>query len=70
MESYCAPRWEMYIEEILSCIEESREYDQAAFFERIARFEKSWAASDDPIEYKDPVCPVTLSRELIFRYGL
>ena len=70
MESYCAPRWEMYIDEILSCIEEGREYDQAAMFERMAEFEKAWAASDDAIDYKDPVDPVELSRVLIDRYDL
>ena len=70
VESYCAPRWEMYIEEILSCIEEGREYDQKAFFKRLAEFEKSWAATDNPIEFKDPACPVTLSREFISRYAL
>ena len=70
VKSYYAPRWEMYIAEILSCIEDGREYDQAAFFERLSEFEKSWAASDDPIVYNDPVCPVTLSREIISRHGL
>ena len=70
MASYCAPRWEMYIDEILSCIEEGREYDQAAMFERLTEFEKNWAASDAPIDYKDPVDPVALSRELILKYAL
>ena len=70
MASYCAPRWEMYIDEILSCIEEGREYDQAAMFERLTEFEKNWAASDAPIDYKDPVDPVALSQELILKYAL
>ena len=70
MESYCAPRWEMYIDEILSCIEEGREYDQEALFERLTGFEKDWAASDDVIDYKEPTCPVELSRKLIIKYGL
>ena len=70
VKSYCAPRWQMYIAEILSCIEAGREYDQEAFFERLTEFEKSWSASDDPIEYNEPVCPVAFSRELISRYGL
>ena len=70
MASYCAPRWEMYIDEILSCIEEGREYDQAAMFDRLTEFEKNWAASDDPIDHKDPVDPVALSRELILKYAL
>ena len=60
----------MYIAEILSCIEDGREYDQTAFFERLTEFEKSWAVSDDPVVYNEPVCPVTLSREIISRYGL
>ena len=29
-----------------------------------------WAVSDDPVVYNEPVCPVTLSREIISRYGL
>ena len=70
MASYCAPRWEMYIDEILLCIEEGREYDQAALFERLTEFEKNWAVSDDPIDYQDPVDPVALSRELILKYAL
>ena len=70
VKSYCVPRWEMYISEILSCIENGREYDQAAFFERLTEFEKSWAISDDTIEHKVPVCPIQLSHLLIERYGL
>ena len=70
MKSYCIPRWEMYIEEILLCIEEGRKYDQAALFDRLSIFEKEWAASDNEIEYRNPSCPVGLSRELISRYGL
>ena len=70
MESYCAPRWQMYIEEILSCIEEGREYDQAAFFERLAAFEKDWATYDNETGYKEPSCPVELSRKLISQYEL
>ena len=70
MASYCAPRWEMYIDEILDCIENGREYDQTAFFERLTEFEKNWAVSDDPIDYQDPVDPVALSRELILKYAL
>ena len=70
MYSYCAPRWEMYIDEIILCIEEGREYDQKSFFERLSEFEKKWVISDDAIEYKEPACPVELSREIISRYGL
>ena len=70
MYSYCAPRWEMYIDEIISCIEEGREYDQKSFFDRLSEFEKKWVISDDAIEYKEPACPVELSREIISRYGL
>ena len=70
VKSYYAPRWQMYIEEILSCIETGREYDQEAFFKRLTEFEKSWAALDDSIVYNEPVCPVTLSGELISKYRL
>ena len=70
IKSYYAPRWKMFIEEILSCIEDGREYNQAVFFERITEFENQWAAQEQHIEYNQPSDYKTLTKELLERYGL
>ena len=39
--SYYAPRWEMFMDEILSCLQDGRTFDQAAFERRCSLFEDS-----------------------------
>lgn len=66
--SYCAPRWEKFTEELVSCIEEEKEYDQEAFFEWCNRFEDAWAQNEKNIKYKQPCDPVLLSHELVQKW--
>lgn len=70
VSSYCAPRWDMFFDEIIECMETGKEYDQEAFFERCTQFENQWVENEQEISYKEPVCPVDLSRKLIERYLL
>lgn len=70
LSSYYAPRWEMFVAELLSCIREGRKYDEKAFFERLTEFEDDWAANEQNITYKDPVDFKALSRAIIEKYGL
>ena len=70
IDSYYAPRWKMFIDEILSCIREGRVYDEKAFFERLDVFEEDWAVNDREIAYRDPVDYIKLSHEIIERYSL
>jgi len=70
IDSYYAPRWEMYIDEIISCIKEGREYDQKAFFERLTKFEDDWAENDRKIDFRQPVDHIALSYRILEKYGL
>lgn len=70
LESYCIPRWEMFIEEITGCISEGREYDETAFFERLTEFEDAWAKEGGDVVYREPVDYKELSYEIIEKYGL
>ena len=70
IDSYYAPRWHMYIDEILACIKEGREYDQKAFFERLDEFEFDWAVNDREIDYRQPCDYIQLSKEIIEKYNL
>ena len=70
VDSYCKPRWEMFVEEIISCIREGREYDQETFFQRLETFENAWAAEDQSIDYRTPGDFKSLSFAAIDKYGL
>ena len=70
VDSYCKPRWEMFIEEILSCIAENRAYDEVAFFERLEAFENAWATQDQTIEYRSSGDFRQLSYDALEKYGL
>ena len=64
VDSYYSPRWAMYVNELISCIEEGREYDQTAFFDKLTAFEDDWAINGAHINYREPSDPVELSKEL------
>lgn len=70
VDSYCKPRWEMFINEITACIREGREYDQEAFFQRLESFENAWAAEKQSIDYRTPADFKALSLAAIDKYGL
>ena len=64
IQSYYAPRWEMYVEELISCLKEDREYDQTAFFEKLTAFENTWAVEGCNISYREPVDAYVLCLQL------
>ena len=68
IDSYYAPRWQMYCDEIKACIKEGREYDQEAFFKRLTEFEDRWAAEETPMEYRPATDYMKLSRALYKKY--
>ena len=69
LDSYYKPRWEMYIDEILSCIKDGREYDEKSFFEKLTEFEDGWATEDRPICHKPPVDHINLSLKMLDKYS-
>lgn len=69
LDSYCKPRWEMFIEEILLCMRENRQYDEKAFFEKLTEFENRWTAEEQQITYRHPSDHMKLSSDFITKYG-
>ena len=70
VDSYCRPRWEMFIDEIISCMEQGRDYDQDAFFARLEIFENQWAEQEQDIDFRAPGDWKAMSLKAIDRYGL
>lgn len=68
IDSYYAPRWEMYIEEILSCMKDGRKYDENAFFERLEIFENDWVENDKEIVFRPSSDYKKLSYALLDKY--
>ena len=64
VQSYCAPRWARFVEELTLCIQEGRPYDQDAFFQWCESFEDDWAANGDDIQYCMPSDPLALSKSM------
>lgn len=58
----------MYVDEIISCIEEGREYDQKAFFEHLTEFENAWAAEETLQDFRPSTDHMGLSRMLMAKY--
>lgn len=68
LDSYCKPRWEMFIEEILLCMRENRQYDEKAFFEKLTEFENRWAAEEQQISFRSPSDHMKMSSDFIAKY--
>ena len=68
LDSYCKPRWEMFIEEILLCMRENRQYDEKAFFEKLTEFENRWAAEEQQISFRSPSDHMKISSDFIAKY--
>lgn len=68
IDSYCAPRWQMFVDEIIACINEGREYDQKAFFERLTDFEDNWAAEETALDSRHAQNYRELSEQLYEKY--
>ena len=68
IDSYYAPRWQMYCDEIISCIKEGREYDQEAFFKVLTEFEDNWVMDDTAPAVRQSTDYMTLSQSLLDKY--
>ena len=68
IDTYYAPRWQMFVDEIRACIKEGREYDQEAFFKRLTEFEDGWVAEETLMEYRPATDYMELSRALYEKY--
>ena len=64
VHSYYAPRWDMYINELASCLEEGREYDQDKFFRQLEEFENNWAINGGSTLEYGPMDAYVLCQEL------
>lgn len=68
LSSYYAPRWKMFIDEIISCMKERREYDEDEFFQRLTIFENDWAENERTISCMETDDLKGLCNSLIERY--
>ncbi|MFA6591963.1 MAG: alpha-N-acetylglucosaminidase [Bacteroidales bacterium] len=70
VSSYYAPRWKMFVEEIIGCLESGKEFDKTAFDKKMRIFEVSWTKPATVISYPQAGNPIELSKDLVARYGI
>ena len=54
----------MYVEELISCLKDGREYDQTAFFKQLEEFENNWAMNGGSTLDHGPMDPYQLCLEM------
>ena len=65
---YYAKRWDMYLDAVISAVEENREFSQDELDERIRVFEESWVQSTHPIVTTPGDDLLDYARSLLSKY--
>lgn len=68
IKSYYAPRWNLYINELISCCEKNINFDQEQFDTNISRLENNWVDSKSPISVTPNGNLLEFSRHLLSKY--
>ena len=68
VDHYYAKRWELFISEELSCVEEGRAFDQKAFDEQCSALEKSLVAAAPMVEDRPAADPAVLGPKLLKKW--
>lgn len=68
VDSYYAPRWHAFLDDVLRCMETGDEYDHDAFMEWCREFEEDWVEDGNDIVRRPARNPREISMELIDKY--
>jgi alpha-N-acetylglucosaminidase len=68
-KSYYEGRWKLFINEVMKCVKENIPFNDTTFTEKLTKFEDHWTHGLEKYRSKPAGNPITLSRELIKKYG-
>lgn len=68
VSDYYAPRWEMFINDVVGAVVEGREFDRKGFHEKVTQFEIDWVKSDRQYISEPEGDSVEIARELMNKY--
>lgn len=68
IKSYYTKRWEMYIDAVVSALENGKEFSQKDFDKEVAAFEQSWVDSTEEIKVESKGDLLTFARYLLGKY--
>lgn len=68
VSDYYAPRWEMFINDVVGAVVEGREFDRKEFHEKVTQFEIDWVKSDRQYISEPEGDSVEIARELMNKY--
>lgn len=68
VSDYYAPRWEIFISDVVGAVVEGREFDRKGFHEKVTQFEIDWVKSDRQYISEPEGDSVEIARELMNKY--
>lgn len=68
VSDYYAPRWEMFIDDVVAAVKEGKDFDQKTFHQKVTEFEIGWVKSDKQYIYEPEGDSVEIARELMNKY--
>ena len=66
---YYYHRWQMYVNEVIDCVQQGKEFDQKAFDARLMQYELSWAEVTTPLHIPAAGNILAYSRHLANKYA-
>ncbi|MBR6431320.1 MAG: alpha-N-acetylglucosaminidase C-terminal domain-containing protein, partial [Muribaculaceae bacterium] len=66
---YYHHRWQMYVDEVIACVQQGKEFDQKDFDQRLMQYELAWAESTQPLTIPRVTDVLAFSRHLATKYA-
>lgn len=69
ISSFYKARWEMFLNEVIDCVQKGRKFDQKAYDARCWDFECAWTEPSHKVIYPEAGDPVAVAREIFEKYN-
>lgn len=69
MKDYYGGRWKMFIDEIINCAKNNKEYDEKSFLNKLGDFEEHWAEGHNAYSPLSKGNSLEISRKLFAKYS-
>ncbi|MEX0312669.1 MAG: alpha-N-acetylglucosaminidase [Allomuricauda sp.] len=67
-KDYYKKRWEMFISDVITSVENNKKFDEEAFFKKVTQFEWQWANQKNEFSDIPTGDPVLIAKELATKY--
>lgn len=68
INTYYTLRWEMFIDKVISSVEQGKEYDDSLLKDKFSEFEWNWALNKDKFQSEPSENSIEIAEQLIMKY--